>query len=101
MKTSKSKKKHSHRRTFTQDFKSEAVKLTQEPNQSIAKVAENLGVSQSAVRIWVNQAEANAGGGGSGMLSTLERQELAALKKEVRQLRIEREILKKDNQNSN
>ncbi len=95
MKTSNSKTKHSHRRTFTQDFKHEAVKLTKEPNQSIAKVAENLGVSQSAVRSWVNQAEANARSGGSGMLTTLERQELIALKRENRQLRMERELFKK------
>ena len=95
MKKSKSKKKHSHRRTFTQEFKQEAVKLIKEPNQSIAKVAENLGVSASAVRGWVNQDEAGEGIGSLGILSNLERQELSALKKEVKQLRMERDILKK------
>jgi len=67
VKKSKSNKKHSHRRTFTPEFKQEAVKLTKEPNQSIAKVAENLGVSASAVRGWVNQDEAGEGIGGLGI----------------------------------
>jgi transposase len=52
-------------------------------------------VSASAVRGWVNQDEAGEGIGGLGILSNLERQELSALKKEVKQLRMERDILKK------
>jgi transposase len=45
---------------------------------------------------WVRQAEVDAGGGGGdGALTTAERQELAALRKEVRTLRQEREILKR------
>ena len=95
MKKSKSNRKHSHRRSFTPEFKQEAVKLTKEPNQSISKVAENLGVSVSAVRGWVIRDEAGEVAGGSGVLTTLERQELSALKKENKQLRMERDILKK------
>ncbi len=95
MKKSKSERKHSHRGTFTPEFKQEAVKLTKEPNQSFAKVAENLGVSASAVGGWVKQDEAGEDIGGLGILSNLERQELLALKKEVKQLRMERDILKK------
>lgn len=95
MKSSKSKKKHSHRRSFTKEFKAEAVKLTKEPNQTITKVAENLGLAESTVRQWVKRDEADQENGVSGALTNLERLELVALKKENRQLRMEREILKK------
>lgn len=95
MKKSKSNRKHSHRRSFTPEFKQEAVELTKEPNQSISKVAENLGVSVSAVRGWVIRDEAGEVAGSSGVLTTLERQELSELKKENKQLRMERDILKK------
>jgi transposase len=43
----------------------------------------------------VNQDEAGVGIGTLRILSDLERQELSALKKEVKQLRMERDILKK------
>lgn len=95
MKSTKSKKKSSHRRSFTQEFKLEAVKLAKEPNQSISKVAENLGLSQSVLRKWLKQVETDGGSGPAGMLTSLERQEFSAQKKEIRQLRIEKEILKK------
>ena len=95
MKSSKTKKKSSNRRSFTPEFKLEAVKLAKEPNQSISKVADNLGVSQSVLRKWIKQADTDVGNGPAGMLTSLERQEFSELKKENRQLRIEREILKK------
>jgi transposase len=95
VKSSKTKKKSSHRRSFTQEFKLEAVKLAKEPNQSISKVAENLGLSQSVLRKWLKQEVIDMGSGSTGMLTSLERQEFSELKKENRQLRIEREILKK------
>jgi transposase-like protein len=95
VKKSKSNRKHSHRRSFTQEFKQEAVNLTTEPNQSISKVAEDLGVSVSAVRNWVIQEDAGYANGGSGVLTNIERQELLALKKENKLLRMERDILKK------
>jgi transposase len=54
-----------------------------------------LGLTASAVCGWVKQAEIDQGGGGSGPLATAEREELSALRKEVRTLRQEREILKR------
>ena len=83
------------RRKFTPEFKSEAVKLATQPGQSIGKVAKNLDLTETALRSWVKQAATDAGNGPSGALTTAEKHELSALRKEVRQLRMEREILKK------
>jgi len=52
-------------------------------------------VSASVVRLWVERARADRGKGKPGVLTTAEKEELAALRKEVRQLRLERDILKK------
>ena len=83
------------RRSFTREFKAEAIKLCSEPGQSIGKVAKNLDLTETALRAWVKQAKVDAGNGPAGALTTAEKQELAALRKEVRELRMEREILKK------
>lgn len=84
-----------HRRTFTPEFKAEAVSLVNQPGQSIYKVARNLGLVESALRRWVEQANIDAGNGSSGALTTAEKQELSALRRENRQLKLEREILRK------
>ncbi len=47
------------------------------------------------MRLWVERARADRGKGKPGVLTTAEKEELAALRKEVRQLRLERDILKK------
>ena len=57
------------------------------------ELARQLGVSETAVRRWVNQAEVDAGRRDG--LSTAEREELAGLRKEVRVLREERDILRR------
>ena len=83
------------RRTFSPEFKEEAIKLTREPGQSISKVAKNLVVTPTTLRAWIKQAEVDGGRGPAGALTTAEKQELTELRREVRQLRMEREILKK------
>ena len=47
------------------------------------------------MRLWVERARADRGKGKPGVLTTAEKEELATLRKEVRQLRLERDILKK------
>lgn len=83
------------RRQFTDEYKAEVVRLCQQPGKTPNGVAKELGLTPSAVMGWVKQATVDAGGGGSGALTTAEREELAALRREVRTLRQEREILKK------
>jgi len=58
-------------------------------------VARELDVTVSALRQWVKQAEVDEGKGPPGALSTAEREELRKLRRRVRTLEEEREILKK------
>ena len=57
--------------------------------------ARDLDLTESSLRNWVEQARADEGKGKPGVLTTGEREELGRLRKEVRELRIERDILKK------
>jgi transposase len=82
------------RRQFTDEFKAGAVRLVLDEGKTIAEVARDLDLTPSAVSGWVRRARADRDGGKSG-LTTEERAELASLRKEVRQLRVERDILKK------
>ncbi len=83
------------RRTFTREYKAEVVKLIRAGGQGIGAVARELDLSETAVRRWVGQAEIDSGGGPAGALTTAEREELARLRKRVKTLEMEREILKK------
>jgi transposase len=79
------------RRSFTEEHKAEVVALCQSSEKSIAEISRDLDLTESSVRRWVSQAEIDAGHK-EGLTST-ERQELARLRKEVRVLREERDIL--------
>jgi len=57
-------------------------------------VARDLDLTESSLRTWVERAQADRGKGKVGVLTTAEREELADLRKEVRTLRMERDILK-------
>jgi transposase len=83
------------RRTYTREFKAETVRLVVEGGRSIPEVARDLDLTESALRLWVHQAEVDAGRGKPGELTTAEREELQRLRREVKTLRLEREILKK------
>lgn len=91
----KSAKSKSKRRTFSPEFKSEAVRLAQSPGQSIAIVAKDLGISEGNLRNWIKQNAVDAGNSPAGALTTAEKQELTALRGEIKELRMEREILRK------
>ena len=83
------------RRSYTREFKAETVRLVVEGGRSIPDVARDLELTESALREWVRQSEVDAGRGKPGELTTAEREELARLRREVKTLRLEREILKK------
>jgi len=83
------------RRKFTAEYKAEVVRLVRDGGKTVGQVARDLDLTESAVRHWVEQSGIDAGGGGTGPLTTAERAELVALRREARQLRMEREILKK------
>jgi transposase len=90
----KLKKPRRKRRQFTPEFKAGAVKLVLAEGKSSTEVARDLGLTESALRIWVQQAKADRGEGQPGALTTAEREELSVLRKRVRQLEMERDILK-------
>jgi transposase len=83
------------RRRFTKEFKAETVRLVRESGKPIAQVVRDLDLTESAVRGWVKQAEIDAGRGAPGALTSSERDELQRLRRENRQLEMERDILKK------
>lgn len=82
------------RRKFSKQFKAEAVALVKHQGLSINQVAKDLGVSWAMVNKWVEQAAADSGEKPE-LMTTAEREELAALRRENRTLKMEREILKK------
>ena len=83
------------RRRHSDEFKAGAVRLVLKDKRPAAQVARDLGVAESLVHNWVRQAKVDAGEGPAGALTTEEKEELSRLRKEVRELRIEREIFKK------
>ena len=82
------------RRQFTDEFKAGAVGLVLDEGRSVAQVARALDLTESALRTWVERARADRTKGRTG-LTTEEREELRRLRRDVRTLRTEREILKK------
>jgi len=83
------------RRKFSSEYKAEVVELIRRSGKSIGAVSRELDLTETAVREWVKQAEAEEAEDGSGALSSAEREELKALRKQVKTLEMEREILKK------
>jgi transposase len=83
------------KRSFTPEYNAESGGLVLDGEKSISAVARDLGLSESALRRWVVQSETDAGRSDTKELTTPERAELAQLRRDNRQLRMEREILKK------
>jgi transposase len=79
---------------YPREFREEAVRLVRSSGRPIAQIARELGIAHGTLSAWVKQAELDAGLRSDG-LTTAEREELRRLRREVRILREEREILKK------
>jgi transposase len=88
------RKKPRPRRSFTPEFKAEVVELVRQPGKTVSSVARELDLTETAVREWVRQADVDEGRRADG-LTTTERGELAQLRKELREAREERDILKR------
>src|SRR5215216_6137401 len=80
---------------FSAEFKAEAVRLCRVGDRSIGQVAKDLDLTEGALRDWVKRADIEVGKGPPGALTAAEREELARLRKQVKRLEMEREILKK------
>ena len=82
------------RRGFSPEFKAGAVRLVLDEGKTVGAAARELDLTPSALGLWVRQARADRTKGKTG-LTTEERAELSGLRKENRELRMERDILKK------
>ena len=78
---------------YPPEFRAEAVRLAGQPGRTIRGVARDLGVSNESLRLWIRQAAADRGEGPG--LTSDERAELVHLRRRVKTLETEREILKK------
>jgi len=81
------------RRAFTDEFKAEAVALVESSGKSVGRVAQDLDLTETALREWVKNARSQ--GSAPSPLSGDERGELKRLRDENRVLRMERDFLKK------
>jgi transposase len=84
------------RKTYTAEFKQEAVRLMTDQRYGVAETARNLGVNVNMLRRWKQAYTTNAAAAfpGNGRLPP-EQDELRQLREENKRLRMEREILKK------
>ncbi len=81
---------------YTKEFKEEAVKMVTDAGLSLPEVARRVSVSNSTLRYWVKLAkEGRLSNGGRQRPVTGEEMEVARLRREVAELRMERDILKK------
>lgn len=77
---------------YPDEFRREAVELFRSSDRSRAEVAKSLGISDGSLATWVKQAERDEL---PGALDPDERAELERLRKENRELKMDREILRK------
>jgi transposase len=88
-------KKQPHpRRSFTAEFKAEVVELVRQPGNTAGSVARDLNLTETAVRAWAKQADLDQGRRSNGLTSE-QLSEMAQLRKELREAREERDILKR------
>ena len=83
------------RRSHTEEFKAEAVFLVLGQGVSSTEVANDLDLTESALRNWVRAEKQRRARGSGGNLTPSERDELKRLRKEIKILREEKAILKK------
>jgi transposase len=87
------RKKPRPRRSFTPEFKADIVERCRVGDRTIAQVARDFDLTETAVREWVRQAETDAGDRPG--LTTEERQELSRLRRENKRLQADVDLLKR------
>jgi transposase len=84
----------SSRPPYPPEFRAEAVRLVRSSNKLVREIAGDLGVAEQTLRNWLRQADLDDGHRSDGLTSS-EQEELRTLRRRVRVLEEEREILKK------
>lgn len=77
------------------EFRRRAVALARERSKPIAELAKDLGISESCLRRWVEQADVDDAGDSASALTSREKKELVELRRDKRRLEMEVEILKR------
>ena len=83
------------RRKFTANYKAEVVRLVRSSGKSVGQVAQELDLTETAVRTWVRQAAIDAKRDPQGPLTSEERAELTRLRRELKTTTMERDFLRK------
>ena len=87
------------RRFFSPEFKAQAVDLVRQSGKSVQQIAKDLDLTETCLRDWVKKADVPARSAPPHAAKTPAapgpQDELEALRREVKQLRMEREVLKK------
>jgi transposase len=83
------------RRTFTPEFKRDAVRLVVTEGKTVSEVARNLGIVRSLLQRWVEQHADQDADGNPRKARGAESAETKALRKQLRDVTEERDILKK------
>jgi transposase len=83
------------RRKFDQDFKDGAVRLVRETGKPIAQVARDLGIHETTLGCWVTADRRRSRAGDGEAVGESERAELVRLRREVAELRMQRDVLKR------
>ncbi len=78
------------RKEYTPEQKAEAIQMALSAEQSVSEVARTLGMAENR---WVHQHKVDSQPSDTGALTTSERQELQRLRREVKQLQMERDFM--------
>lgn len=89
------RKTKSTRRSFSPEYRAEVVEMVRQGENSLSQICRNLDLTETSVRNWVKQAEQTQGSSVTSTSGESEAEELKRLRGEVKQLRMERDILKK------
>ena len=95
MESSMTKTKKTKRRRFSAEFKAEVIRLVLDGGHSIPNVCRDHELGESTVYQWVKQARIDRGQGDPGALTSAEKAELTQLRKEVRELKRERDFFER------
>lgn len=84
------------RRKFTNEFKREALRLAEQPNENVSTVAGDLGLDPSVLRRWMTQMQGGVWEPMPGQpFKRAQQQEIEALRRELAKVKTERDLLKK------
>lgn len=83
------------RRVFTDEQKAEAVRIVHQSGKPVSQVAKEMGLTESALRKWVKQAQIDQQSDPKGPLTSAERKELNELRRDLKRVQMERDFLKK------